>query len=87
MRLQPADVLVHALLEVRKLEEVDRIDGVQGGVAGVGGLDARAELRALEGGHPAGGVVDHRDLARAEEALRDDEAPEGVLPAYEKRSW
>lgn len=76
---EPVHIVVHALLDISELEEIDRIDGSKCGVAWVRGLDTRAELWRADGGDPAVGVVDDRDLARAEQVLRDDDASEGVL--------
>ncbi|CAK5265267.1 unnamed protein product [Mycena citricolor] len=80
--LQELDVVADRLLEVRELKEVDPVDLLRAHmVAGARPLDELLELRTVERDHPAARVVVDRDLARAEQALGDDQAAQRVLPA------
>jgi hypothetical protein len=48
-------------------------------------VDRILELGIAEGEHPAIGVVDQHDLARAQEALRDHQRPDRVVGDHAAR--
>ena len=74
--LQPLDVAAHRAFGVSELVEVDGVDRDR---ARAGLLDDVTQLRRVEGHHTAVGVMEDRDLARAEEALRDDDTAKCVF--------
>jgi hypothetical protein len=78
VRLEPRNVLLYGALKVAELEEVHGVNRGRAG-PGDGRAHARTDVGRTAGRHAAAGVVEERDLARAEHLLRDDQTPERVF--------
>ena len=83
MLLKPLDIFGNGLLDVLELKEVNVVDGLATRRPAL--LHEGAELRCLHSHHTAAGVVEDRDLTRAEKALGYDQAPKRVLPEERDR--
>ena len=77
---EEGQVVADGLLDLGEGQEVERGELDGGGGAEVV-LDGGADVVVGEGQHAAVGVLDHEDLARAQQLLRDDDGPQRVLGA------
>lgn len=75
--LQEFNIVLHALLQVSKLQEVS--DSIDGGVGAVRVFDDLAELIGVEGQHATVSVVEENDFACSEESLGDYDATESFF--------
>ena len=76
--LQVLNIVSDALFEVTEFQEINLLHS-----SGVVWLCIRnniAELRRRECQHAASSMMENRNLARAQKALRDDDASQGVPP-------